>query len=59
CVENDNREEAIVRARDLISEISRYKLRYDRFLDVNSKTRLDQAAEKVACWSCFRLRRLF
>jgi hypothetical protein len=47
CVENDQREEAVVRARDLTSDLSRYKLRYDRFLDSSSKARLDEAREQI------------
>jgi len=48
CVETDQVHEAIVRARDLISELSRYKLRYDRFLDGPSKARLDTARDQVS-----------
>jgi len=48
CVENDQVEEAVVRARDLLSELSRYKLRYDRFLDVQSKERMDATREQVS-----------
>ncbi|MGA2688151.1 MAG: hypothetical protein ABSE85_08785 [Candidatus Korobacteraceae bacterium] len=47
CVENDQREEAIVRARDLISDVSRYKLRYDRFLDTGSQARLNEARAQI------------
>ena|SRR5208337_1340874 len=48
CVENDQKEEAVLRARDLISDISRYKLRYDRFLDTGSKARLDEAKGQIS-----------
>jgi hypothetical protein len=48
CVENDLQHEAVVRARDLVSDVSRYKLRYDRFLDTNSKTRLDEARGQIS-----------
>lgn len=48
CVENDLQHEAVVRARDLVSDVSRYKLRYDRFLDADSKTRLDEARGQIS-----------
>lgn len=48
CVENDQKEEAVLRARDLISDLSRYKLRYDRFLDSSSKARFDEAREQIS-----------
>jgi hypothetical protein len=48
CVENDQQQEAVVRARDLVSDVSRYKLRYDRFLDANSKARLDEARGQIS-----------
>ena len=48
CVENDQRQEAVVRARDLVSDVSRYKLRYDRFLDATSKSRLDEARSQIS-----------
>jgi hypothetical protein len=47
CVENDQQHEAVVRARDLVSDVSRYKLRYERFLDANSKARLDEARAQI------------
>jgi len=40
CVETDQQHEAVVRARDLVSDVSRYKLRDERFLDPGSKARL-------------------
>jgi len=48
CVENDQKQEAVVRARDLVSDVSRYKLRYDRFLDATSKSRLDEARGQIS-----------
>lgn len=48
CVENDQLHEAVVRARDLMSELSRYKLRYGTFLDVQGKERMDAAREQVS-----------
>ena len=47
-MENDQRQEAVVRARDLVSDVSRYKLRYDRFLDATSKSRLDEARSQIS-----------
>lgn len=38
----------LVRARDLISEISRFKLRYESFLDSISKARLDEARQQIS-----------
>ena len=38
----------MVRARDLVSDVSRYKLRYDRFLDPTSKSRLDEARGQIS-----------
>jgi hypothetical protein len=48
CVENDQKQEAIVRARDLVSEVSKYKLRYGRFLDPHSKARFDEARDQIS-----------
>jgi hypothetical protein len=48
CLENNQQNEMLVRARDLISEISRFKLRYDQFLDSGSKARLDEARQQVS-----------
>ena len=48
CVENDQKEEAVVRARDLVSDLSRFKLRYGRFLDAGSKGRLDEARAQIS-----------
>ena len=48
CLENDQQLEAVVRARDLISEISRYKLRYERFLDVISRERVDGSRDQIS-----------
>jgi hypothetical protein len=48
CVENDLQQEAVVRARDLVSDVSRYKLRYERFLDTSSKARLDEARAQIS-----------
>ena len=53
CVENDQREEAVLRARDLVSDVSRYKLRYDRFLDGGSRARLDEARGQISVISRF------
>jgi len=53
CVENDQREEAVLRARDLVSDVSRCKLRYDRFLDSGSRARLDEARGQVSVISRF------
>jgi hypothetical protein len=50
-VENDQTQEAKVRARDLIAEISRFKLRFERFLGTDSKTRIDEAREQVSVMS--------
>jgi hypothetical protein len=47
CVETDQQHEAVVRARDLASDVSRYKLRYERFLDSGSKARLDEARAQI------------
>lgn len=46
-LENNQHGETLVRARDLISEISRVKLRYERFLDPGSKIRLDEARAQI------------
>jgi hypothetical protein len=48
CLENNQPNELLVRARDLISEVSRFKLRYERFLEGDSKARLDEAREQVS-----------
>ncbi|MBZ5567825.1 MAG: hypothetical protein LAN64_08235 [Acidobacteriia bacterium] len=53
CVENDQRHEAVLRARDLVSDVSRYKLRYDRFLDAGSKARLDESRDQISVISRF------
>jgi hypothetical protein len=47
-LENNQQGELIVRARDLISEVSRFKFRYERFLDTDSRTRLDLAREQTS-----------
>jgi uncharacterized protein YijF (DUF1287 family) len=47
CVETDQPHEAVVRARDLVSDVSRYKLRYERFLDPRSRARLDEARAQI------------
>ncbi len=47
CVETDQQHEAVVRARDLVSDVSRYKLRYERFLDPGSKAHLDEARAQI------------
>jgi hypothetical protein len=48
CVENDVIDEAKIRARDLATEISRCRLRYERFLPVESRERLDEARGQVS-----------
>jgi len=48
CLENGQQSELLVRARDLMSEVSRFKLRYERFLDADSKARLDEAREQIS-----------
>lgn len=48
CVENDQQGDAVLRARDLVSDISRYKIRFSRFLDVDSKVRLDEARAQIS-----------
>jgi hypothetical protein len=53
CVENDQQSDAVLRARDLVSDVSRYKLRYDRFLDGSSKARLDEARDQISVISRF------
>lgn len=47
-VENEHSVEGVIRARDLIAGISGFKTRYGRFLDVESKVRLDEAREHVS-----------
>lgn len=53
CVENDQQSEAVLRARDLVSDVSKYKLRYARFLDVESMARLDEARDQISVISRF------
>jgi hypothetical protein len=52
-MEHDQHQEALLRAGDLVSDVSRYKLRYDRFLDAGSKARFDEAREQISVISRF------
>ena len=47
-VENDQISEAIVRSRDLIAELSRSRLRWERYLPEASRTRLDESREQIS-----------
>lgn len=47
CLENNQQSELLIRARDLGTEISSFKLRYERFLDSGSKARLDVARGEI------------
>src|SRR5579863_3746099 len=46
-LENNHKIELIVRARDLMSDLNHFKLRYERFLDSSSKVRLDVARSEI------------
>lgn len=48
ALENKNPHEAVVRARDLFSNLSAFKDRYDRFVGLDSKVRFDEAREQVS-----------
>ena len=47
-VENDQIAEAIVRSRDLIAELSRSRLRWERYLPTASAVRLDESREQIS-----------
>lgn len=47
CLERNELGEVLVRARDLTSEISKVRQRYGRFLDSESKARLDAARREI------------
>ena len=47
-LENNQQHELLVRARDLGSEITRVRHRFERFLDVRSRSRLDESREQVS-----------
>ena len=57
CVEHDQHSDAVLRARDLVADISQYKIRYARFLDPGSMARLDEARAQISVISRFLVTR--